>query len=184
MAGFRNFLPGGLETSILHFAIRRYLCQPGQRYHITDLSKGGMRVKDAPADRFSRWNEWYPLLLEELRLVARPGARVFAVGRAVDDYLSGRDDFPWPFTRVLHYSSMAGAARAEAIKGHAAAFEQFRGTVSLDDLLAAAVEVLHETGMPANVRKESLERLTKNGPLTDSQQQLIFSYKLAFERGP
>jgi len=39
--GFRNFLPSD-ETSILHFSIRRYLCGPSERYHITDLSKGAV----------------------------------------------------------------------------------------------------------------------------------------------
>jgi hypothetical protein len=38
-AGFRNFL-SSMEGFILHFCIRRYLCESNQRYHITDFSKG------------------------------------------------------------------------------------------------------------------------------------------------
>jgi hypothetical protein len=41
-AGFRNFL-SSLEDFILHYSVRHYLCGPGQRYHMTDLSKGVSR---------------------------------------------------------------------------------------------------------------------------------------------
>ena len=42
-AGFRNFL-SSIEDFILHLCVRRYLCAPEQRYHITDVSKGAMLV--------------------------------------------------------------------------------------------------------------------------------------------
>jgi hypothetical protein len=77
--GARNFLGG--QPTLLHFAIRRYLLEPRQRYHITDVSKGGMKATKAGGDRTRRWNRWYPSLLAELDLVAKPGAELFAVGR-------------------------------------------------------------------------------------------------------
>src|SRR5262245_65519828 len=40
-AGFRNFV-SSIEDFILHFSIRRSLCRPERRWHITDLSKGAM----------------------------------------------------------------------------------------------------------------------------------------------
>lgn len=180
-AGFRNFLPGGLETSILHFCIRRYLCKPGERYHITDLSKGGMRGKDAGADRIGRYDRWYHFLEEELNLVAKPAASVFAVGVDVDRYLRGRRDFTRPLTRVIHYSPLAGAARAAGIRNHEDAFERFKESVSLEDVVATSKEVLRDYGVPEYVREESLTRLRRYSHLSESSRQLIFDYKLAFE---
>jgi hypothetical protein len=38
-AGARNFV-NSIEEFILHFSARRYLCEAGEQYHITDVSKG------------------------------------------------------------------------------------------------------------------------------------------------
>lgn len=75
-AGFRNFIDG-YNTMILHFAIRNYLCKNNQRYHITDLSKGALLVRHADADRIERYKNWYPLLIEEIELVASANAIFF-----------------------------------------------------------------------------------------------------------
>src|SRR5450759_1165356 len=85
-AGFRNFL-SSIEVSILHFCVRRYLCEPEQRYHITDLSKGAMLVNRAGLARIQRYHKWYPLLLEELDLCATASAGIVAVGNVVSQYL-------------------------------------------------------------------------------------------------
>jgi hypothetical protein len=76
-AGFRNFIDG-YNTMILHFAVRNYLCKNNQRYHITDLSKGAMLVRHADADRIERYKNWYPLLIEEIELVASANDIFFA----------------------------------------------------------------------------------------------------------
>jgi hypothetical protein len=107
-AGFRNF-----TDFTLHFCIRRYLCKPMQRYHLTDLSKGAMLVKRAGDERTERYNRWYPLLLEELDLIAAPGARIFAVGEAVAQHLARRA-FSRPVTTVLHYSDQAASTAPHA----------------------------------------------------------------------
>jgi hypothetical protein len=60
-AGFKNFI-ASIDDAILHFCIRRYLCGPEQRYHITDLSKGAMLVEHASDARFERYDRWYELL--------------------------------------------------------------------------------------------------------------------------
>lgn len=72
-AGFRNFV-FSIEDFILHFCIKHYLCEPTQPYHITDLSKGAMLVERAGVARTQRYDRWYPLLEEELDLVATSGA--------------------------------------------------------------------------------------------------------------
>jgi hypothetical protein len=177
-AGFRNFV-SHIDTIILHFCIRHYLCEGNERYHLTDLSKGAMPIKRASIARSDRYERWYGLLLEEVDLVATSEARIFAVGQAVAKHL-GRRAFPRPFTTVIHYSGLAGAARAAGIVGHEDSFEQFRGSVSLEALLATAEDVLNES-VPAWLRDKELARLAR-ADLSESRQQLIFNYKLAFER--
>ena len=177
-AGFRNFLPSD-ETSILHFCIRRYLCRPEQRYHITDVSKGAMLVARAGLEREERYDRWYDLLLQEIDLVAAPNAGIVAVGKAVSQHLIKRG-FPRPFTPVIHYSGQAAAARRAGIAGHEDAFQAFKDSVSHDDLVATAQDVLASARVPAKIREETLAR-SKKFLLTTSRQQLIFNYKIAFE---
>lgn len=177
-AGFRNFLPSD-ETSILHFCIRRYLCQSGQRYHITDLSKGAMLVNRAGLARTQRYDRWYALLQEEIDLVATANAGIVAVGSKVHRYLE-RPGFQRPLPRVLHYSSQAGRARSAGIVGREDDFQAFKDSVSHDDLFATAQDVLASARVPAKIHDETLSRL-KRFPLTISRQQLIFNYKVAFE---
>ena len=176
-AGSRNFV-SSIEDFILHFSIRQYLCDPGQQYHITDLSKGAMLVKRAGIARTERYDRWYELLLEEIDLVAASEAGIFAVGNAVAQHLVRRE-FTRPLTRVIHYSGQAASARAVGIIGHEDDFERFESTVSLEDVLAAAEGVLN-AAVPATFRDETLERLA-GSQLSESRKQLIFNYKLAFE---
>jgi hypothetical protein len=177
-AGARNFV-SSFEDFILHFCIREYLCEPTQRYHITDLSKGAMLVERAGLARTRRYDRWYPLLVEELDLVASSETRVFAVGNVVAEYLELRA-FARPFTKVIHYSGVAAQARARGIVGHEDSFEQLKSSVSLADILTTAEDVLMASGVPADFRDESMARLAKS-QLSESRQQLIFNYKLAFE---
>jgi hypothetical protein len=177
-AGFRNFI-ASIETSILHFCIRQYLCEPTQRYHITDLSKGAMLVKRAGVARTQRYDRWYGLLVEELDLVASSRARIFAVGNAVAQHLERRA-FPRPFIRVPHYSGVAARARSAGIVGREDSFEKFRGSVSLERVLATAEAVLMASAVPASLRDETLAQLA-NSQLSESRQQLIFNYKRTFE---
>jgi len=176
-AGARCFV-NSLEDFLLHFSIRRYLCKPNERYYITDWSKGAMPVKGAGVDRARRYDKWYPLLLEEVDLVATSDAPVFAVGKDVAWHLE-RLGFRRHVTRVIHYSPLAGTARASGIIGHEDDFEKFRASVSLDLVLATAREVLNES-VPPSIRDETLARLARM-QMTVSRQSLIFNYKLAFE---
>jgi hypothetical protein len=176
-AGGRNFV-NSIEDFLFHFSIRRYLCKPNERYYVTDWSKGAMPVKGAGVDRARRYDRWYPLLLEEVDLVGTSDARVFAVGRDVEWHLR-RLAFPRHVTTVIHYSPLAGAARASGIIGHEDDFEHFLGSVSLEDILTVAEDVLN-VSVPAKVRDETLARLAGK-QLTVSRQRLIFNYKRAFE---
>jgi hypothetical protein len=64
--------------------------------------------------------------------------------------------------------------------GYEGSFELFRGSVSLEHILAVAEEVLRAS-VPKRFWDETLARLA-NSRLTESRQKLIFNYKLAFER--
>jgi hypothetical protein len=176
--GCRNFL-FSVEDFILHFCIRRYLCGADKRYHITDLSKGAMLVARAGLARVERYDRWYRLLQEELDLVAAPSAGIVAVGNVVARHLERRR-FARPFTRIIHYSSQAGRARSVRIVGREESFKEFIGSVSLNDLVTTAGQVLGAARVPAEIRAETLSRLAR-GSLTISRQQLIFNYGLAFE---
>lgn len=178
--GFRNFLPSD-ETSILHFCIRRYLCRPGERYHITDLSKGAMSVADAKNGREKRYHKWFELLKKEIDLVATPNARIIAVGNKVSEFLGKQqEEFPRHFTKVIHYSGLAGNARIKGIVDSEEKFQAFKNSVSHDDLVATAKDVLVTAGVPIKIQEETLSRL-KNFKLTDSRRKLIFTYKEEFE---
>ena len=177
-AGFRNFL-FSIEDFILHFCVRRYLCGPAQRYHVTDLSKGAMLVSRAGLARSQRYDKWYVLLQEEIDLCATSDAGIVAVGNVVSDHLKRRD-FPRPVTRVIHYSGQAALARSAGIVGLEDSFEAFRDSVTLQDLVATTEDVLNTANVPAGIRDETLSRLAKS-QLTTSRQQLIFNYKVAFE---
>jgi hypothetical protein len=110
-SGFRNFLTG-IDPMLLHFSARRYLCAKGQGYYITDFSKGAMLVKHAGKARIDRYDKWYSLLNQEIDLIAKPSARVIAVGSAVAEHLC-RKDFPRGIAPqvLLHYSSLASSWR-------------------------------------------------------------------------
>jgi len=177
-AGFRNFL-FSIEDFILHFCARRYLCKPAERYHITDLSKGAMLVARACSSRDERYDRWYPLLQEEIDLVATPDASIVTVGKVVSNYLEQKP-FGRSFTAVLHYSPQAAPARNAGIVGREDRFQAFKDSVSLADLIATAEDVFRSTRVPAKFRDETLSRLARR-QLTTSRKKLMFNYKVAFE---
>jgi len=177
-AGFRNFV-SSTEDFILHFCASHYLCQDREDYHITDLSKGAMSVKTAGIARVERYDRWYDLLLQELRLILRPGADVVAVGRAVAEHLE-RKALPWPFTRIIHYSGQAAASRLAGIATRRHEFSAFSSSVTLSDILRSAEAVLAKARMPNEARGSILSRLAK-ASLSESRLALIFNYKMAFE---
>ncbi len=159
-AGFRNFLFSP-EDFILHFCAQRYLCGTGQRYFVTDLSKGAMLVSRAGVARIKRYDRWYALLLEEINLCATSDARIVAVGNVVSQHLLLRG-FRRPFTRVIHYSSQAAPARRAGIVGQEASFQAFNGSVTLEELVASAAATLETAGAPSEFRDEALKRLAKS----------------------
>ena len=176
--GFRNFLDG-FNTMILHYAIRNYLCQDNQGYHITDLSKGAMLVKDADNNRIKRYENWYPLLLDEMNLVASTNVKVFAVGSHVANFLQ-RQQFPWNFTQLIHYSGQAASHWDKVVREHEEDFKRFQDTVTHEDFLNNAQAVIESSRVPLLISERALKRLRK-AQLTLSRRKLMFNYKLIFD---
>jgi len=177
-AGFRNFLDG-FNTMILHYAIRNYLCKNNQGYHITDLSKGAMKVKSADDDRIARYKNWYPLLLYEMKLVASPKVRVFAVGAVVANFLESQN-FAWGYTQLIHYSGTAVRHWDKKVREHYDDFKLFQNTVTHDDFLENARVVIESSGVPSVISERALGRL-RRADLTLSKRKLMFNYKLKFD---
>ncbi len=178
-AGFRNFI-SSIEDFILHFCLRNYLCYSSEKYHITDLSKGAMKTKQANLERFKRYDRWYPLLMKEIDLIAAPKAHFFAVGKDVFRYLQ-KKKFPYPFTYILHYSAQAARARNAGISGREKSFWVFAENINMNDILYVAKEVLKETSVSKEISDSIILNLSKKN-LTVSRKKLIFNYKIEFEK--
>jgi hypothetical protein len=61
------------------------------------------RVERANEERSDRYARWYELLVQEIDLVAKPGARIIAIGRAVESNL-----------RALGFKRPSGSRRTTA----------------------------------------------------------------------
>ncbi|HEY1266712.1 MAG TPA: hypothetical protein VGH16_05610 [Candidatus Binatia bacterium] len=181
--GFKNFLES-VETSIFHYCIRHYLCGSTERYHLTDLSKGAMLVEDAGIARIQRYDRWYPLLQDEIELVASKDAMIIGVGGEVYRYLNEKSSGERVSGRILrtvmHYSDQAGRARSKGISGHEQEFEAFKNSVTLEDVRATAEDVIKDACVPPKIKERVLLRLKENC-LTLSRQRLMFNYKMRFE---
>ena len=178
--GDRNF-SGSFEDFILHFCIREYLCQGGKGYHLTDLAKGAMAVRVAESQRKARYGSWYPLLQKELRLVAKPGARIISIGRKVEDFLN-KKKLARHLGEIPHYSLTGSWHWGKEAKADPEGFRKFCTTVSREKVERVAEEVLEEGGVKAALKEEKLKRLRGGSGLTESRKKLMFDYKVAFER--
>lgn len=177
-AGFRNFL-AGIDPMLLHFAVRQFLCRNGQRYHVTDFSKGAMLVERAGSARTARYDRWYDLLQEEVGLLTVPDSHVVAVGGDVASHLKKRE-FSRPVSQVLHYSPLAGRARSECVRGREHEFAVFAKGTSKSDLLAMARAVLSDAAVPPDIYRDALS-IIERAKLSESRLKLLFCYKLQFE---
>ena len=145
--------------ALFRLSIKRFLCQQGETYHLTDVSKGAMPVTVAALDRDRRYKEWYPLLLEEIKIVGKPCAPVIAIGKKVETLLKKRNlegETCRPLYRVLHYSLQASAHfKAEAEKDPKC-FEAFK-------------------------KSEFGENKLWGPDLSLTKKRLVFAYKKQFE---
>lgn len=161
--GARNF---GRPTNdkdplaIFILSIERFLCQQGETFHLTDLSKGAMPGTVASLDRDRRYEEWYPLLLEEIEVLGKSGAPVIAIGKRVEAFLKKRDLIGITgrsLHAVQHYSLQARAHFKAEARNDTDGFEAFK--------------------------KSEFGKNSQWAPdLPLDKKQLIFAYKKRFER--
>lgn len=178
-AGYRNFM-WSPEDFILHYAARRFLCSVGATYHITDISKGAMTVEKAHIDRHARYARWGALLDKEVRLIAKPGAHIIAIGRDVCRFLE-RNCLYSDVTSILHYSPRAITARNAAVRGQEAEFRTFADMLSMQDIVDVAVELMRENSIADAMVEEVIARLRKAN-LSESRKKLAFIYSTAFAK--
>ncbi len=188
-----NFL-WSAEDFIFHYCVRKYLCGSGQTYHLTDLSKGSMTVKDAGAEREGRYKTWFPLLEEELCLVGKPGkTRVIAVGNVVWNFLKDKG-LCRSIQSVLHYTRTAAPHRRRKVDecwtarcGKEASgkwrphFDEFCRGLDEKEFEATVRSVLEEASMDENAIRHRLMGPGSKSGLTHSRKMLMFYYKLRFE---
>lgn len=134
---------------ILNYGAHRHLCQPGERYYLTDLGKCAIPPKDAKGKLLANeFAAWYPMLLEELALVAKPEATVIPVSSATWSFLEAQSDFPYRLTTpILHWSTAAVAAAKMASSFFPREWEQYRRSTGWDDLRASTEEILTAVGL-------------------------------------
>lgn len=149
----------GEPLDLLKLSIERFLCQPGETYHLTDVSKGAMPVAMANIDREQRYKEWYPLLLKEIDVVGKPDAPIIAIGKTVESFIQRMDltgKTGRPLYAVLHYSNQAVGSRKTQAERDPNGFDAFK-------------------------REEFDKRKRWARGLSTSKMQLIFTYKKQFE---
>ncbi len=130
-------------------------------------------------DRRKRWDRWYPSLLDEIGLVAKPGAKILTLGGKATSFL--RDTgFKKLDGTVLHFSAQAVRWRKEVVKGKEAEFEHFADSMTIGDVVAVADKATAEAGISERLRQRILNRLRVR-VLSLSSKQLIFAYKVSFD---
>ena len=175
-----------IEDFILHFCVNKYLCKGEceRTYHLTDLSKGAMLVSDAsssPALRYERYKRWYPLLCEEIELVARPNAPIIPVGYVVRDFLCVQN-MEHLKDEILHYSQSAARHRTKMPKRYPKQFSTFKTTVDMSHIKKTVRRVMEEAELGPCEPEKTLKRLQRGKKLTKSRKQLMFTYKCQFEK--
>jgi hypothetical protein len=118
------------------------------------------------------------LLEREVQLIAKPGAQIIAIGRAVRECLE-RGEYFREVKSIMHYSPLASAARNDAVMGRGADFDAFSKTVAMQDIVDVASEIMRENSIPLGLASETLGRLRK-AMLTASRKKLAFAYSTAF----
>ena len=134
---------------ILNYGARRHLCQPGEKYYLTDLGKCAIPPKFVKGKiQKEEFTAWYPMLLDELKLVAKPDATVVPVGSATGDFLKAQPNFPYRLTTpILHWSTAAVSAAKMAGSLFPREWDEYRRSTSWEDLRTSTEEIFIEAGL-------------------------------------
>jgi hypothetical protein len=164
--GFRNFC----GVWLLHFAISEYLCRDGETYYLTDLAKGAMETNSPGAGDMKKYEAWYPLLQEELGLVAKTDAKIISIGSRVGRFLSSKALYRHAGT-IGHYSGSGSGYFGVEIHGREKAYNEF--AAKLDTIPGYSHKPCHSC---------ATDHISKTIPVSESRKKLLFDYKTRFER--
>lgn len=165
-----------LGDLILNYGAHRHLCKPGEAYYLTDLGKCAIPPKRAKGKlQRDEFNDWYPLLLEELELVAKPNAIVIPVGSATGKFLGTQENFPYRLAEpILHWSRAAVAAAKMASSLFPLEWKEFREATDWKDLCASTEEILIAADLGQHIN--DFHRQHK-GKFREMHLHYMFTYK-------
>ena len=173
-----NGLYSALGDLILHHSVRRYLCERGEKYYITDLAKAAIPAgKVTPKLQREEFNFWYPKLLDELNLVAKPTATIIPVSHTTANFLRDiNDKLPYRLTHpILHWSRQLTAAAKMASSFFPKEWSTFQKTATLKDVLETTEEAFKDAGLSQYFSAVS-SRL-KEESFGDMEKHYMFTYK-------
>ncbi len=173
--GFNLLL--SLGDLLLNYGAHRHLCKPGETYYLTDLGKCAVPPKVAKGrTQEQEFNRWYPMLLAELKLVAKPHATVVPVGSATGDFLKRQTNFPYLLGEpVLHWSGAATAAAKMASSFFPGQWKEFQEATSWEDIRTSTQEILAAAGLSPAM--DDIESRFKDR-FRDIHRHYMFTYKM------
>ncbi|MDE2808120.1 MAG: hypothetical protein OXN90_06835, partial [Gemmatimonadota bacterium] len=118
---------------------------------------------------------WYPRLLEELELVAKPTAIVIPVGRATWNLLQKQSGFPYRLAGpVLHWGKQTVGAALMASTLFPEEWQVYRQTPIVKELSKSIEETFAQAGLIQHTH-EVTQRITKQ--FREIDKHYIFTYK-------
>ncbi len=165
-----------LGDLILNYGAHRHLCKPGETYYLTDLGKCALPPKQAKGRlQEKEFIDWYPMLLKELELVAKPAATVIPVGSTTGYFLKRQPNFPYALTEpILHWSTAAIVAAKMAASLFPQEWKEFRQATSWEDLRASSEEIFLEAGLGQHM---DVVHHRFKGRFKDMHRHYMFTYK-------
>jgi hypothetical protein len=196
--GFRNFAPYRFEDTIIHYCAQTYLPAACQNYYITDMSKGAMLPGEANDKRRKMWIDWFPLLQQELELVANDDATLFTIGKCVHGFLQCkkpietsagrilvrewiREKFHCNLICLLHHSPNNRGNWGKFINDNCLNSDFAKYKLEKNDLVEFVDKILTETHTSEELAKHCKDNLRKI-PFNESLKKLAFAYKYEFEK--
>lgn len=175
--GFRNFI-FSKEDFLLHYSIKKYL---KANYHITDVSKTAMKVKDADQARKFMYNFWGEYLKLEIETLRSKEAKIIAIGGKSEDKLLKL--LPnQKINKIIHFSGAARGARSSFAENHKILFNEFKEEFDNDHFVKFTDDFLNKkienTNVKNFIKNHGLKKLES---MNNIDLQLLFSYKKEFE---
>ena len=150
--GFRNF-GGCLHCEPLHYCVDEFLCRRSGSYYLTDLAKGAVSGTVSWREGMQKYERWYGLLLEELKLVAKPNAIIISIGDRAAGFLVQR-----------------------GLRGHIGKIPHYSGRSRNLGKMAEAFPCQWKSFLSAPLE------LPSGKTVSEAKKRWMFDYKILFER--